>query len=226
MEQQTKRLTVKYQPKHIAEYVALGSVAGLVRILPLRAALALGWLVAAGSHFIGRVNVERTHKRIREVFGDRYSEKKVRRIAWISWRNLCFNAVDALRFPKLTLEEIRQHPLASLEPKLHDIMKQQEGGFILTTPHMGNWEIAGIAADLAGLPIFAIARKQKNPLVDAFINKMRQSFRLEILFTGRHIGKAVVDRLTNGKTLAILPDINARIGGVTLGTYHASVCFS
>jgi len=207
---------MKHKPKHVLEYVALVLVGGLIRILPLRAALGLGWLFAAGTHFIGRINVDRTRGRIRQVFGDRYSEKEVRRIAWISWRNLFFNGIDALRFSALTLEIIRKHPLASLESKLHGIMKKHANGFILATPHMGNWEIAGVAADLAGIPIFAIATKQKNPLVDGYINRMRQSFNLEILLKKRNIGKGVVERLRQGKVLAILPDIGAKRGGVTV----------
>jgi KDO2-lipid IV(A) lauroyltransferase len=205
-----------HKPKYIVEYAALVLIAGGVRILPLHAALALAWVFAAGSHFIGKIKVERTHQRIRDVFGDHYSEKEIRHIAWISWRNLFFNATDALRFPMLTLKKIKKLPIAKLESQLKEITEKRDGGIILATPHMGNWEIAGIAADLAGLPIFAIARKQKNPLVDGFINKMRQSFSLEILFTGRHMGKGVVDRIKSGKTLAVLPDINARVGGVTV----------
>ena len=201
---------MKHKPQHIVEYLLLVVVAGLIRILPLRAALGLGWLVAAGTHFIGRVKVERTHERIRQVLGEAFPEKEVRRIAWISWRNLFFNAIDALRFSKLTPEKVRKQPLASLEPKLIEIMEACDAGFILATPHMGNWEIAGVAADLADIPIFAIARKQKNPLVDGYINKMRQSFDLEILFTGAHVGKGVVDRLKKGKVLAILPDIGSK----------------
>lgn len=205
-----------HRPKHIAEYTALMSISGLVRILPLRVALALGWVAAAGTHFIGRINVERTHKRIREVFGDRYTDKEVRRIAWMSWRNLFFNAIDALRFSLLTPDKIRRQPLASLESKLKQVLNECDGGFILATPHMGNWEIAGIAADLLGIPLFAIARKQKNPLIDGYINKMRQSFNLEILFREARIGKSVVDRIKQGKVLAILPDIGVRAKGVTV----------
>ena len=89
---------MKHKPQYIVEYLLMVVVAGLVRILPLRAALGLGWLVAAGTHFIGRVKVERTHERIRQVLGEAFPEKEVRRIAWISWRNLFFNAIDALRF--------------------------------------------------------------------------------------------------------------------------------
>ncbi len=201
---------MKYKPQHLIEYILLVIVAGLIRALPLRVALGLGWLVAAGSHFIGRVKVERTHERIRQVLGKETPKKEVRRIAWISWRNIFFNAIDALRFSKLTPKKIKKQPIASLEPKLTQILNELDTGFVIATPHMGNWEIAGVAADLAGIPIFAIARKQKNPLIDGYINKMRQSFDLEILFTGAHVGKGVVDRLKRGKVLAILPDIGSR----------------
>ena len=141
---------MKHKPKHIIEYVSLVLVSGLIRILPLRAALALGWVAAAGSHFIGRINANRTHGRIREVFGDRYSEREVRNIAWISWRNLFFNAIDALRFTLLTPKKTQKQPLANLEPKLKKILDGCAGGFIFATPHMGNWELAGVSADLAG----------------------------------------------------------------------------
>ncbi len=207
---------MKHKPKHIAEYVTLVLLSGLVRILPLRAALALGWVFAAGLHFVGRVNVARTHKRIREVFGDRYTDKEVRRIAWIAWRNLCFNAIEALRFSMLTLETIRKQPLASLEPKLKKILTDCENGFIIATPHMGNWEIAGIAADLADIPLFVIVRKQKNPLMDDYINKMRRTFSMEVLHREARMLKGVVDRIKQGKVLAILPDINSRAKGVTV----------
>lgn len=207
---------MKYKSKHIAEYTLLILFSGLIRILPLRVALTFGWLFAAASHFIGRIHVERTRSRIREVFGDRYSEAEVRRIAWIAWRNLFFNAIDAMRFSTLTAKKIRKQPLASLEPMLKKILAECENGFILATPHMGNWEIAGIAADLLGLPLFVIVRKQKNPLIDRYINKMRRSFEMEVLHREARMWKGVVDRIKQGKVLAVLPDISVRAKGVTV----------
>ena len=207
---------MKHKPKHIAEYAALVTVSGLVRILPLRAALALGWVVAAGAHFIGRVNVERTHKRIREVYGDRYTDKEVRRIAWIAWRNLCFNFIDALRYSSLSPEKIRKQPLARVVLQLKQMLGERDGGFILATPHMGNWEIAGISSDLLGIPLFVIVRKQKNPLMDAYINKMRRTFNMEVLYREARMWKSVVDKIKQGQVLAILPDINSKAKGVTV----------
>jgi len=189
---------------------------GLVRILPLRAALFIGWLMAAGMHWIGRVHVERTCNRIREVLGETATEKEVRHIAWIAWRNLFFNGIEALRFTKLTPEKIRKQPLASLEGRLKSIMNECKAGFILATPHMGNWELAGIAGDLLGIPIFVIVRKQKNPLMNNYINKMRRSFSLEVLHREAKIWKSVADRIAQGKVLAILPDINTRRNGVAV----------
>lgn len=207
---------MKHQPKHILAYAVLLIVAGLIRIVPLRAALALGWLAAATAHFIARTNVDRTRKRVREVLGPEVSEKQIRRVAWIAWRNLCFNAIDSLRFSQLTAEKIRRQPLAHLEPTLKNVQSECDGGFILATPHMGNWEIAGIAGDLIGLPLFTIARKQKNPLIDAYINKMRRSFDLEVLYRDAKEWKGVIDRLKQGKVMAVLPDIGVRARGVTV----------
>jgi len=187
-------------------------MAGIVSLLPLRAALAAAWVAAAVSHFIGRVHVGRTRRRIRAVFGPSRSEKEVRRIAWLAWRNLCFSAVESIRFPKLTLDTIRKHPLIGVQEQLTRILNGCEAGFILATPHFGNWEMAGIAGDLMGFPLFVIVRKQKNPLMNAYINKMRRTFSLEVLHRESKMWKSVSDRIKQGRILAILPDINSRRG--------------
>jgi KDO2-lipid IV(A) lauroyltransferase len=207
---------MKHRPKYILEYAVLLISAGLIRSLPLRGALALGWIIAAATHFIARINVARTRKRIRDVLGPDVSEKQVRRVAWIAWRNLCFNAIEGFRFARLTVEKLRRQPLARLEPTLKNIRRECDGGFILATPHMGNWEIAGIAGDLMGLSLFVIVRKQRNPLIDSYINKMRRSFDLEVLYRDAKGWKGVIDRLKQGKILAVLPDIGVRARGITV----------
>ena len=201
-----------HKPAYIAEYVLIVLIGGLIRILPLRAALALGWLVAAGSHFIGRVHIHRTHQRIREVLGADTPEKKVRRIAWIAWRNLIFNAIEGFRFSMLSEKKIRKHPISQTVDAFKKEIEQREEGVILATPHMGNWEIAAVTGNLLGLPIFAIVRKQRNPLINKYINKMRQSFSLELVFKESKSWRGAVRRIKEGKIMAVLPDINTRRG--------------
>lgn len=204
---------MKYKASHVIEYVLVLLFGGLLRILPLRAALALGWMAAAASHFIGRVHVKRTRTRVRQVLGAAATEKEVRRIAWLSWRNLFFNAVEGFRFTRLTAEKIRRMPIARIEEDLRRIQNECTSGFILATPHMGNWEIAGVAGDLLGFPLFVIVRKQKNPLLNNYINKMRRAFSLEVLHRESKIWKGVADRIGQGRILAILPDIRVRNNG-------------
>ena len=203
---------MKYKIKHLIEYILFRLIAGLILALPLRAALGLAWAAAAVSHFIGRVHVKRTRRRIRQVFGSSRSEKEIRRIAWLAWRNIFFSAVESIRFPKLTLDIIRKHPIAAVEEKLKRILDACDAGYILATPHFGNWEMAGIAGDLMGLPLFVIVRQQKNPLMNRYINKMRRTFNLEVLHRESKMWKSVSDRISQGKVLAILPDINSRRG--------------
>ncbi len=199
-----------HRPKHIVEYVLLVLAAGLIRILPLRAALAMGWLVAGGMHYLGGFRKAEAHRRLREVFGERFSEKEVKRIAWLSWRNLCFNAVEAIRFSKLTIEDVKKQPLAQQAPHLLKALEKEENGYIFATIHMGNWDMAGVTADLMGLPIFSIARRQKNPLTDAYLNKARNAFNMEIILNDSKVLKGVIRRIKAGKVLAILPDARSR----------------
>lgn len=202
---------MKHRPKHWVEYVLLVAAGGLVRTLPLRAALGAGWLVAAAMHWVGGFRKAEARRRLREVFGDRFSEREIRRIAWVSWRNLCFNAVEALRFSKLTKEAVARQPLASLAPELFRALERNEGkGYILATIHMGNWDMAGVSADLMGLPVFSIARRQKNPLADAYLNKARNAFDMEVILNDSKVLKGVIRRIKAGKVLAILPDVRAR----------------
>lgn len=213
---------MKHKPQHIVEYAALRAVTGLVRILPLRCALALGWITAAISRMLGADKSQRTRERMRQVFGDRYTGREIKKMAWITWRNLFFTGVEALRFPKLTATKIRNQPLASLKAPLKKILAECDGGFILATPHMGNWEFAGISAGLLDIPLFTIVRKQRNPLMNNLINEMRRAFDLEVLYREARMWKSVADRLKNGKVLAILPDIQSKAKGLTVDFLNGS----
>jgi KDO2-lipid IV(A) lauroyltransferase len=61
-----------------------------------------------------------------------------------------------------------------------------------------------------------VVRKQRNPLIDSYLNKMRCWFDLEIVYRDTKGWKGVVDRLKQGKIMAILPDIGRRSRGITV----------
>jgi KDO2-lipid IV(A) lauroyltransferase len=82
----------------------------------------------------------------------------------------------------------------------------QYGGAVITVPHMGNWDLAGWACHRYGIKMFSIAGKQKNQLVNDWINRQRESG-MTILERGGGTLKQIIKMLRNGNVLAILPDV-------------------
>ena len=198
---------MRYRPQHLVEYGALRGVAALLHVLPYRAALAVAWGFAAIAFHLVRFRRRETARRIREVFGDTISDREVRRIAWLSLRNMAFNIVEMMRAPRIDRVWIDRHI-----PTFRDhIGKVQEliaehGGAVIAVPHMGNWDLAGWACHRYGIQMFSIAGKQKNPLVNAWINRLRESG-MTVLERGSGTLRQIIKLLRGGNVLAILPDV-------------------
>ena len=206
---------MKYRPKHIAEYILLRGLLGLVNLLPLRAALCIGWSIGALFFYVLKFRTVEAQRRLEEVYGDRFSLKERKQIAWISLRNICFNAIEAARFYKLTPEKIRQMPVYQSIEQVHK-RYNAEGPLIVATAHMGNWDLAGFASKLDGMPIFSIARRQKNPLTDELLNKMRNATGMDVLHNDSRVLQNVVRNLKKGGVLAILPDVRSRTQALSI----------
>jgi Kdo2-lipid IVA lauroyltransferase/acyltransferase len=200
---------MKYRPKHVFEYVLLRGLLGLVNLLPLRIALGIGWLIGVFFFFVLHWRRAEAERRITDVFGERFTPEERRNIAWRSFRNICFNAVEAARFGKLTPQQMRRMPLYQAIEKVHRDYREN-GSLIVATAHMGNWDLAGVASKLDGMPIFSIARRQKNPLTDELLNKMRNATGMEVVLNDSRTLRNVVRKLKKGGVLAILPDVRSR----------------
>lgn len=200
---------MKHRPKHVIEYVLLRALLGLANLLPLRAALTIGWLIGRFFFSVLRYRRDKAIARLEEVFGDRLTAKDRKKIAWTSFRNLCFNAVEAARFHKLTPEQILKMPLYQSIDQVHR-KYNADGPLIVATAHMGNWDLAGVASKLDNLPIFSIARRQKNPLTDSLLNKMRNATGMEVVLNDSRVLQNVVKKLKAGNVLAILPDVRQK----------------
>ena len=204
---------MKHHPKHIIEYLLLRGLLGVTNLLPLRGALALGWLVAALFFHLLRYRRTQVDARLREVFGDRLTMRERHRIAWMSLRNISFNAIEAARFHKLTPDQIQRMPLYRAIDQVHQKYRS-DGPLIIATAHMGNWDLAGVASKLDDLPIFSIARRQKNPLTDNLLNQMRNATGMEVILNDSRILQNVVRKIKDGGVLAILPDVRSKTSDI------------
>jgi len=200
--------------KHRVEFALLRSVAGPFSTLPYKIALSAGWLLAAAAFHAMRSRVRTAEARIRSVFGENMSEEEVRETAWVSWRNIVFNAVEITRVRSITRGWLSS--AVACGDALDAIKRQTDTGkgAVIAVPHMGNWDLAGIACHFHGIPIFNIAARQKNPLVNAYLNRLRGYPGIETMERGSGAMRAVLQRLRGGSALAILPDVRVREGGI------------
>lgn len=198
--------------KHRVEYVLLLFLSKLLCLLPYRAALALGAGLAWTAFYVFRFRVKEAVRRIETVLGDQVTPAEAHRMAWRSLRNLFFNAVEILRFPRLRRAWVETH----VDTSAVDVIRAQwdaSRGAILAVPHMGNWDLAGVGAHLMGLPIFFLARRQKNPLTDQLLNRLRNVTGVETILTDSKALRRIIRHLKEGRIFAMLPDVRARESG-------------
>ena len=205
---------MKYRMKHWVEYVALRGVAAVVQILPYRVALAVGWCLARVGFHIIRFRRREAERRIREVFGARFSDREIRSIAWRSLRNLVFTAVDIMRTPFTTRESLAR--ITDYEEIARVLVANHAAGrgAVCALPHMGAWELPGRAMLLRGLPFFSVAGKQRNPLFDLYLNATRERSGMPITMRGASTLRTIITRLKAGDLLALLPDVRMRTEAV------------
>jgi len=178
-----------------------------LNVLPYRIALFVAWVFAGFIFHILRFRRRETLRRIREVFGESKSDGEIKRIAWLSMRNMAFNMVEMMRAPTINEAWVDRH-IADFKnhmPAVKELIDQY-GGAVITVPHMGNWDLAGWACHRYGIRMFSIAAKQKNPLVNDWINRQRESG-MTILERGGGTLKQIIKLLRSGAVLAILPDV-------------------
>jgi lauroyl/myristoyl acyltransferase len=198
---------MRYRLKHIVEYAALRAGAACVRRLPYRAALGLGWFIAAAAFWLFRFRARAAQARMRAVFGAQFTADELRRFAWLSFRNLCFTAVDAVRAATLTAREIERFD--AYQPLVETIkeLRRQGTGLVVAVPHMGSWELMSALLRRHDIPLFTIAGRQRNPLFQNYLHRLRAAAGNDIITRGTGTMREALRRLKAGQVMAVLPDV-------------------
>lgn len=202
--------------RHWLEYVAIATVGLFLRVLPLAAAQCVAWVLARAGYALMRSRRNEAKRRIRLVKGDRMTKAEVDATAWISFRNIVFNAVDMFRIRSFTKQEAerRIEDLRVVVEHIEDVLAKAGGaGAIIAVPHCGNWDLVGSAFYLSGIPVFSVAGKQRNPWTNRYINRLREGCGMQVLERGEAGGRTYIEmlrRIRRGEVFAILPDTRSR----------------
>jgi KDO2-lipid IV(A) lauroyltransferase len=191
------------------EYMSLRLFCGIVNMVPYRLAMAGAGGIAKVACRVFHFKRARTLERLHQVFPEK-SEAECLEIAEKSLANVLKTGVEMIRAPGLDRRWMDVHVCdgAYYKDRLQEYIDEGKGAVIMV-PHCGNWYMAAWSMAKYGLPLFAIAAKQRNPKIDAWMK--RQYGDIEVLDRGS--ARTLVEiknRLEAGRAFAILPDLRVQ----------------
>ena len=189
------------------EYAMLRTACAVMNACPYAVVCVLAKAAARFAFSVLRINRRRTLERIAGVFPDK-SPAEVRRIALGSLQNIFLTAVEMQRAHRLDAKWIERHvkDVHMYADRLKALVAEGRG-VVIMVPHSGNWYMAAWAMASCGVPLFAIAARQRNPYVYAWMQR-QYGDRLEVLERGSAgTMREILSRLRKGKAFAILPDL-------------------
>jgi lauroyl/myristoyl acyltransferase len=185
-------------------YLAYRLASGLIGLLPESAVRHLG--VAAGRlwfRFGGDKREVVRRNLVRVVGEEAATDDAVRKM--FEWYGRYWAEVFWVR--ERRRDQILAHSTVHNADRIHEAAAAGNG-VVLALPHLGNWEMAGAAAEAIGVPVLAAAEALSNRrIVDWFVST-RNALGIEVVLVGgdRSTTVRLLARLRDGGAIALVSD--------------------
>ncbi len=197
--------------QNYAEYLLIRIVQMLFSGLPLGAALAFGKGIGLFTFSVLRIRRRVAIENIARSFPEK-SPQEVQAIARRTFMNFGQSIMEFMRLPRTSPRELQER-VKFINAHLLAEGEQAGKGVILLSGHFGNWELMGAAIRALGYPISAIAREQRNNLVNDLINRHRHAVGIETIKLGMAL-RGILKALRDRRFVALLADQDAHDEGV------------
>lgn len=192
------------------EYAAARLALGLLGLLPRRAAIRLATSILL---LVPKVlpKLRKTGLRNLEIAFPEKSLAEREAILRGTFENLGRVLGDLSQFRKYTRERLAELIDFNLDDEtraLYDFNKSEKRGVLITTGHLGNWEMLVLGFAALYEPISYLARPLDNPRLDDMLNDRRTIFGNTPINKKNSVMLAV-KILREGGGLGILTDVNA-----------------
>ncbi|MDE3105125.1 MAG: lysophospholipid acyltransferase family protein [Acidobacteriota bacterium] len=187
------------------EYAAVRLFVAAFGALPRGLARALGAGVGAVAYRLLK-RLRRTGLRNLQLAFPESSDAERERILRAEYRHLGLLLAEFCQMTKYTPEQasrfIRYEGLENYEAA------QQRGkGVLVLTGHLGAWELSSFYHSLMGRPMGMVIRRLDNPLVDAFVNRIRCLHGNRVMHKD-DFARGLLAAMRNGESVGILMDTN------------------
>jgi KDO2-lipid IV(A) lauroyltransferase len=193
--------------RHAREARAADLVAGVVRRLPRRFALALGRVLAGLYADLDRRHVAIARDNLRRAF-PHWDDTRVQRTARGVYLHFGQVLMDLLWIDGRPLREL--HPLVEFEGLEHAEAALGRGrGAIMVSAHIGNWELHAIVHGLAFGAAHVVGRPLDNPLLDQRLVALREMGG-NVMISKRRALPQILEALRANRMVAVLIDQNVQ----------------
>jgi KDO2-lipid IV(A) lauroyltransferase len=177
----------------------------LVRILPRRFARRVGAAIGALAFRLLK-RLRQTGERNLQLAFPEKSKQERDRILRLLYRNLGYQLAEFCQMPGYTPEVARG--LIRYDGLENYLAARAAGkGVLVLTGHLGAWELSSFHHSLMGYPMGMVIRRLDNPLVDAFVNRIRCQHGNRVLHKD-DFARGLIASMRAGETVGILMDTN------------------
>ena len=211
-----------------AEYIVARGLLGALGLLPRGAAVAVSVGVARLCYrLLGALR--KTGMRNLEIAFPEKTRAERERLLKGTFDNLGRVLGEVSQFQKTTpakIEQIVDFTLDEETQALYHRVKEEKRGVLITTGHLGNWELLVFAFAALHEPIAYLARPLDNPLIEDLTVQIRTRFG-NTPINKSNSAMLAIKMLREGQILGVLADVNAHPKeGVFVPFFGVDACTS
>jgi KDO2-lipid IV(A) lauroyltransferase len=197
--------------RHVAEYVAVRALTGLISLLGVRLGSAFARLLGRIYFVFDRRHARIAQRNIEQRWG--LGPEDARRMARRAFQHIFVSAVEILHVDR----EIERRGFDDIV-KVENVEVMQRAfakgkGVVLVSAHLGNWEVVARIARRHGWPFTTVYRPLDNPLLDRWIHRYRSAHGQAMVPKWGAI-RPFLKSLRAGEMAVILIDQDARRRGI------------
>ncbi len=199
------------------EYILFAGFSRFFKIIGLKATRKFATVLAFAFYYLIPIRKETVLDNLKHAFPE-YSDKKIKKIAFGSYKSFAISLVEILYVPYLSAEELKKIIIITNLDFLREKVKENKG-FILLSAHFGNWEYLAMATGVyleAKLAI--VVKPQRNKFVTDWMNKARSKWGNKVTPLGISI-RNVYQELKEKRTVAMVADQRGPEDGIRINFF-------
>ncbi|MGA9294146.1 MAG: lysophospholipid acyltransferase family protein [Ignavibacteriaceae bacterium] len=207
--------------KNTIEYILFLGLSYFTGLIGLNLSRKFSFFIALLFFYLIPIRKKTVFENLTNAFPE-YSEKKIKEIAFGSYKSFSIALVEILYMPFMTKNEMEKIVQCS---NTDLIIKKfnEKNGVILLSAHFGNWEYVAVSVSLqVGIPFKVVIKPQRNPYVTKWLNKVRTKWKNEVVSLGLSI-RQIYKVLKEKNIVAMVADQRGPAEGIRVNFFGRKV---